>query len=64
MGHFEAMLSGKVAEDLGGTLRVGMSVRVTGSLWTRTYTDRKGHRMSETKVLVDSIEKDNERDKR
>jgi single-stranded DNA-binding protein len=55
IGYFELQLSGSFAEEKTDALRVGATLKVSGSLWARTFNDRQGRRVSETKVLVDTL---------
>lgn len=59
MGHFSAAIEGKIAEDSAPKIRVGRVFKIAGTLWTRSFLDRKGNRVSETKVLIDTIEEEN-----
>ncbi len=58
VGYFEMMMTGKSAEDKVDQLRIGKKVKLTGSLWARTFRDRQGRFVNETKVLVDKIEEE------
>lgn len=55
IGYFELQLAGKSAEENIEALRVGATLKVSGCLWARTFSDRQGRRVSETKILVDSL---------
>ncbi len=56
-GNFEVRIIGDLAETAAGSgsLRIGRAVAVSGSLWTRTYTDRKGVRVTEVKIVASEI---------
>jgi single-strand DNA-binding protein len=58
MGYFEAMLTGENAENLSSQLKIGKTLKLTGTLWSRTFKDRNGRKVNETKILVDAIEED------
>lgn len=63
VGYFELELSGSPAEDWSGKLRIGQKVKVNGSLWMRNYRSRQGTKMTETQILIESIEgESNEKD--
>ncbi len=55
MGHFEVLVVGETAEELARFIRIGKRVTLKGLLWTRTFRDRKGNRVIETKILAESI---------
>lgn len=55
MGHFEIMVIGETAEELKGLIRIGRRLTVSGYLWTRSFRDRKGNRVIETKILAEQI---------
>ena len=55
IGYFEAIASGGLAEELASQLRVGKSLALEGRLWTRSYRNRKGTQVSETKVVIDRL---------
>lgn len=56
VGYFEAVLEGKEAENLSLTLKVGSTVRITGSLWMRQYRNRQGEQERETRIIISEIE--------
>jgi single-strand DNA-binding protein len=56
VGYFEAMVTGEIAENLFGQLKIGKTLTLSGSLWSRTFKDRNGRKVNETKILVDSME--------
>ena len=53
-GYFDLIASGDVVRELAG-FRVGNLVKLSGCLWQRKYRDRKGHQISETKVIVNNL---------
>ncbi len=55
MGHFEVLVVGQTAEDIARAVRIGKRVTLKGGLWTRTFRDRKGTRVTETKILADTF---------
>jgi single-strand DNA-binding protein len=56
IGYFEVMLVGEDAEERASLLRIGKKLTLTGSLWARTFRNRQGAKVSETKILVELIE--------
>ena len=54
MGHFEVVLSGELAESVA-TFRIGNRVEIDGTLWTRSFKDRKGNKVQETKIIAKAI---------
>ncbi|MEZ4750758.1 MAG: single-stranded DNA-binding protein [Bdellovibrionota bacterium] len=54
MGHFEVLLSGDLAEGVAA-LRIGNRIEVEGTLWTRSFKDRKGNKVQETKIIAKAI---------
>jgi hypothetical protein len=57
------MLSGAVAEDSAAQLRIGKKLSLRGSLWSRSFKNRQGMKVNETKILVDSIEGESHEEK-
>lgn len=55
VGYFEVLLCGKAAEEEVGQIKIGQTLKLKGSLWSRTYKNRQGVRLSETKILIGSI---------
>lgn len=55
VGYFEAQMTGRPAEERMVGLKVGSALKLTGSLWARTFLDRQGRKVNETKVLVDTM---------
>jgi single-stranded DNA-binding protein len=55
VGYFEAQIVGKTAEDQPESFRIGARLHLTGSLWSRTFFDRQGRKIVETKILVDTL---------
>lgn len=56
MGQLEIMMIGNTAEECAPKLTVGKLLSLEGSLWTRSFMDRKGEWVKETKVLAESID--------
>jgi single-stranded DNA-binding protein len=55
IGYFEVLLLGKSAENYR-LLKIGQKITLKGSLWARSFKNRLGQKVNETKVLVESIE--------
>lgn len=55
-GYAELEIDGDNALNLNIKLRVGIVVKVAGTLWSRQFRDRQGRRQSETRVIVDKID--------
>lgn len=55
VGYFDVLLVGDEAESLASKVRVGRELSLTGSLWTRSFRNRRGEKMIETKVLAKTI---------
>lgn len=51
VGYFEVVLFGPPAEDSAGTIRIGKKLSVRGHLWGRSYRNRQGGKVVETKVI-------------
>ena len=58
VGYFQAQLFGRPAEESAHTMKIGKLVKVTGSLWTRTFKDRNGRQVEETKILASSVQEE------
>lgn len=56
IGYFEIVVCGEAAENVNGTLKIGKNVSIQGGLWMRNYKNRQGNKITETKILVESIE--------
>lgn len=56
MGQLEIMMIGNTAEECAPILTVGKRLSLQGSLWTRSFMDRKGVLVKETKILAESID--------
>jgi len=54
MGHFDIVLLGDLAEEKK-RLRIGTRITVKGNLWSRKYTDRRGNKVVETKVIANTL---------
>lgn len=52
VGYHAVFFSGESAELQTQRFRIGSQVEIQGSLWTREYRNRRGDKMSETKVMV------------
>lgn len=55
VGYYDLLFFGEIAEQDVDKIRVGSSLTVVGSLWNRAYRNRKGQKISETKVIVESF---------
>ncbi|MBI1861952.1 MAG: single-stranded DNA-binding protein [Deltaproteobacteria bacterium] len=55
-GYFEVIATGDNVAT-ASKMRVGTAVSLTGSLWQRCYRNRKGQQVSETKVVLNSLTK-------
>jgi single-stranded DNA-binding protein len=55
IGYFEVLIRGKIAEE-GARIRIGQKIELKGSLWMRSFKNRKGARVNETKIMVETIE--------
>jgi len=64
IGYFEAAIFGDVALELAPKLKIGKKIGLKGSLWTRTFKNRQGVKVSETKILVESVEGESHEEKR
>lgn len=62
-GYFSLLLDGEVAERASDKLRIGKSVLVRGSLWTRTFKNRLGNQVTEFHIIVEEIKLDQIGDK-
>lgn len=56
VGYFEVVLFGPVAEDSAQTIRIGKKLSVRGQLWGRSYRNRQGGKVVETKVICAGLE--------
>ena len=59
MGYFDLMLFGDIAVTNGVDLRIGKTITVEGTLWSRSFRNRKGQQIKQTKVIVKNIEGEN-----
>ena len=57
-GYIEALVCGESAVENGPNLRVGRRFAFQGALWARSFRNRRGERLSEVKLLIDSIKED------
>lgn len=64
IGYFEVVAQGALAEQVSDGTKVGRSVVLTGSLWARTFKNRQGTKVCETKVVLESFGGINEKDRR
>ncbi len=55
VGYYDLLFFGDIAEKVGDSIQVGSFRSVTGALWNRSYRNRKGVKVSETKVIVESF---------
>lgn len=55
VGYFEVQVTGSLAEELQGNIKIGKKITVCGTLWMRNYKNRNGLIISETKVVADSV---------
>lgn len=62
MGYFELVLSNEVAEKWAPKLKIGKQIEVTGTLWSRTFKNRQGTQIQETKILANQIGEKNGRE--
>lgn len=56
VGYHELLFFGDIAQLDAEKLRIGSALKVHGSLWSRSYRNRKGAKVTETKILVEAIE--------
>jgi single-stranded DNA-binding protein len=56
VGYHDLLFHGDVAEKSVGSLKIGVSMSVVGELWQRSFKNRKGTKVSETKVVVSAVE--------
>jgi single-stranded DNA-binding protein len=57
VGYYDLLFFGEIAEREVEAIRVGTSLLVQGSLWSRAYRNRKGVKVTEVKVVVESFER-------
>jgi len=55
MGYFNVMAEGTEAQELSTFVRIGKRLDLEGRLWTRTYRNRQGMEIKETKVLFEQL---------
>ena len=60
VGYVEIIITGKFAEEGKDLVRVGQVITLDGALWARSFRNRQGVKVSETKVLIDSMGGENE----
>lgn len=56
VGYFELLFFGDVAERDAEKLKIGTALTVEGSLWSRSFRNRKGAKVTEIKIVVASFE--------
>ncbi|MBM4316607.1 MAG: single-stranded DNA-binding protein [Deltaproteobacteria bacterium] len=54
-GYYQIVVTDRQAEDLKGTIKIGMNIIVKGSLYQRSYTNKTGVRVDEVKVILETI---------
>lgn len=52
VGYFEVIYSESETPDMVSQLKIGRSVAVEGTLWSRRYRDRSGKMVTEKKVIA------------
>lgn len=52
VGYFEVLFTGDLAQQGLTGLKIGDSIEVSGTLWNRTYRNRDGVSVNETKVMA------------
>ena len=55
MGYFNIVLVGSQAEAGVPAVRIGKQASVRGTLWRRSFRNRRGDAVTETKILADSM---------
>lgn len=55
MGYFEIVLTGDLARESLSEMKIGDFIQVSGKLWSRSYKNRQGDLVTETKVLADEV---------
>lgn len=55
VGYFDLILFADIAEKPTPVLKVGAALDVEGTLWSRTYRNRKGAKVTEVKVIVETF---------
>ena len=55
IGYYEIVMVGKEAEELVGRVKIGRMLTLKGRLWTRSFRNRQGIKMTETKILVSHL---------
>lgn len=55
IGYFEIVFTGDFAQQGLDGIKIGDSIEVSGSLWSRSYKNREGTSLNETKVMADSL---------
>ena len=55
MGYFTIVLVGGEAEAGAPSVRIGKQASVRGTLWRRSFRNRRGDAVTETKILADSM---------
>jgi len=57
IGYFEVVMVGKLAEEKSEDLKIGRFINIEGHLWNRSFKDRQGRMVRETKIIVEKIHK-------
>ena len=55
VAHIPVVLMGEAAEEWAPKLRIGFRVQLEGEIWSRTFSNRQGVRVTEIKVLAKKI---------
>lgn len=55
MGYFEIVFSGEIAQQKLNGVKIGDWVEVTGSLWNRSFKNREGVSINETKIIAETL---------
>jgi len=56
VGYFDVVASGNLAQLKLAQLKIGSVVEVVGKLWCRSYKNRQGVLLNETKIIAEEIE--------
>jgi single-stranded DNA-binding protein len=57
VGYFDLLFFGDIAEQEVESLRIGTALSIQGALWSRSYRNRKGVKVTELKIIVESFER-------
>ena len=58
VGYFKALAHGTMAEELQPFVKIGKSLWVKGSLFSRAFRNTKGIQLNETKIVLKSYKKE------